>query len=184
MKVSEIFQAISDSPSARLVCESLKIQKLPANAQADDRFLGEETFIAHDFDNAEEVMKYEPKRLTRLHIALLAYVIHNMFPLYCLFRRQCYWLTCTFINAAKIIDCQLQKREQIRIQDDGELDEMFMPLTLLQDNVAGCWRGIRIHGIKMVLLAQIVHEFNQQLAEFTAEVFLDLFNHYYCLLNS
>ena len=58
-----------------------------------------------------------------------------------------------------------------------------MLFHLFQAKLAGCWKGVQIHGVKLVLLNHIIMRFDKELAKLTAEVFLYSFN-YYRLLNS
>ena len=183
MTIVDVFQAMSDSHCARGISESLNKRKLPPDTPADDRFLGEDKFNHNAYTMATNLGTFEPQCLTRVHMAILANVIHTAHPLYSLFRRQCYWFACTFFYAAQIIDRRLQKLDgSIRITD-GVLDDMFVPFHLLHVDLAGCWQGIRIFGVQLVLLECIIMNFDKQLAELTAEVNSYSFT-YHRLLNS
>ena len=183
MSIGEVLQAMSDSRAGRIVAESLNKDKLPADAQANDRFLGMKRFDNDEYNSAIRLMVFRPKRLTRVHIALLAKVIHEQHPLYSLLRRQCYWFASTFIFTAKVIDQQLEgrKREEAE-RDDGHEEDMYMPFQLFA-HLAGCWKGIRIHGVQLVLVNRIIEQFDAEYGKFLDEVLLYSFN-YYRLLNS
>jgi hypothetical protein len=181
MMIVELLQAMSETRSGRLVSESLNIYLPHPNTSADDRFLGEGKFDNDAYNTAVDLLIFHPKHLTRLHIAILTRVINEDHPLYSLFRSQCYWFASTFIFCAQVIDRWLQGLEGEVDFDNRETDDMFMPYHLFA-KLDGCWKGIRIHGIKLVLMTRIIKRFFEEYDKVLAEVFLYSFN-YHRLLN-
>ena len=184
MMIAKVLEAMSNSQTGRLLSESSNQQKIPPDPHANDQFFGEDKFDNDVYKTAVKLLTFHPKCLTWVHMVILAHVINEEHPLYGLFRRQwSYWFACTFFYCAQIIDHRLQKLEGEVEPDNRDSDDMFMLFHLFQAKLAGCWKGVQIHGVKLVLLNHIIMQFDNELAKLTAEVFLYSFN-YYHLLNS
>jgi hypothetical protein len=184
MHFAQALQYLIDTPPARYVSESLNVSK-PKNARSDDRVMGSNILDLPAYANGTMLNTFQPKMLTLFHLVLLAYIVHTEYPLYSLFRGQCYWYASTIWHAAQIIDRNLlydQHRSEYSISA-GPFDHFFLPFDLRHANVSGNWRGIKITGSRRVVLDTVVRKFHTALDEFTAEVCHFLQN-YDCLLNS
>lgn len=184
MSLAQALQYLIDSPPARYVSESLNVSK-PKNARSDDRFLGSDILNLPAYANGMMLNTFHPEMLTLFHLVLLAYIVHTEYPLYSLFRGQCYWYASTIWHAAQIIDRNLlddHRRSEYSISA-GAFDHFFFPVDLRHANVSGSWWGIKITGSRRVVLETVVRKFHAALDEFTAEVCHFLQN-YDCLLNS
>jgi hypothetical protein len=177
MSIAQVLQAMSDSPTGRYMSRSLNLQKPPADARAYDRFLGGDKVDKPEYKNGTALESFEPKHLNLFHLALLADVVHDDYPLYALFLRQCYWFANTIYYAAQMIDRDLSPPSDLtQAQDPPQAvndatDLFYLPFHLYEPTKAGCWKGIRISGCKAVVLSHIVRKFHARLNEYTAMVF-------------
>ena len=143
-----------------------------------------------EYQNRTLMDTFYLKNLKYFHIVILANVVHREYPLYALFLHQCYWFALTIFFVAQIIDNDLNKDKArsppdlTQVSDDADLVYMLVENLLVELKVpknVGCWKGVRIHGCRMVVLARIVKKFHEQLAEYTEMVFY-IPSEYYCLL--
>ena len=186
---AQILEEMLRTRAGRFVSELANLQIPPGDTHAHDRFVGGQ--LVMEYQNGTLLDTFYPKNLKYFHIVILANVVHREYPLYALFLRQCYWFALTMFFAAQIIDNDLNKDKArsppdlTQVSDDADLVYMpveNLPVELKVPKNVGCWKGVRIHGCRMVVLARIVKKFHERLEEYTAMVFYIL-SGYYCLLN-
>ena len=181
IKMAEILQVLSETKIGSYLSRSVNKPKPPKDSRADDRFLGEEQLksIAFDLAYGKDVGEYNPKNLNLFHLALLANIVHQEYPLYSLFSSQCYWFASIVFYAVQIIDRDIspsthQANSNVMIaetlREEKMVDDVFFPFNLFQPKEAGRWRGIMITGCKGVVLATIVTKFHHQLRAYTTMV--------------
>lgn len=191
MSGAQILEEMSQTRAGRFVSEAANFQIPPRDTRAHDRLVGGEQVA--EYLKGTELETYFPKNLKYFHIIILADVVHREYPLYALFLGQCYWFALTIFFATQIIDNDLVEGSTPTDLtwnpnlDKAELDLVYLPVqNLLVELKApknvGCWKGVRIHGCRKVVLACIVKKFHERLAEYTAMVFYIL-SGYDCLLN-
>jgi hypothetical protein len=174
MAVAQALQTLIDSPPGRYVSDSLNKPLPPKNTRANDRFVGSELLNTTDYSmsNRNDSTSFRPVALTLFHVALLAHVIHLEYPLYSLFKGQCYWYASLVFYAAQIIDRNLADNRRRAEGDFPDFqDYFFMPYRLCHSVATGCWNGIRVTGPRQVVLARVVKKFHQQLDKLIDEVF-------------
>lgn len=175
MTIAVSLQSIIDSDPARFVSKSLNKPIPPKEAPANDRFVGSDILKHPGYcdETRLDLTFFEPKVMTVYHLAILARVVHLMFPLYSLFKDQCYWFASLIFYAAQIIDWDLaysRLRPENYPNFGSRMDDFFFPLKLSHSKEAGCWRGIRVTGPKRVVLVAVVERFHKVLGEHIAEV--------------
>ena len=177
MAMAEILQAVSRTKVGSYVSKSLNKPKPPKDSRAEDQFVGGDMLNSIDYNLlfGTRVGDIQPKTLTLFHLALLAHVVHQEYPLYSLFSNQCYWYSSTIFYAAQIIDQHLSNINQnlkIHLDDksDRQFDDFFLPFHLFQPKEAGRWKGIQISGCKEVVLSTVVEKFYLQLDKFMLKV--------------
>lgn len=97
-------------------------------------------------------------------MALLAHVVHTEYPIYSLFKNNCYWFSNIIYLAARTIDVTLGTRPDL--PDDPEAlkditDMFFMPFYLYMPNVADRWMGFKICEVQEMVLKHIVRLFQK-----------------------
>jgi hypothetical protein len=185
---AQVLEEMSQTRAGRFVSSAANFQIPPRDTRAQDRFVGGEQVV--EYQNGTELDTYFPKNLKYFHIIILANVVHREYPLYALFLRQCYWFALTIFFAAQIIDNDLAEDPtppDLTQNPDEDSDLVYLPVENLPVELkapknAGCWKGIRIHGCRRIVLARIVKKFHERLDEYTAMVFF-LLSGYYRLLN-
>jgi hypothetical protein len=186
---AQVLEEMSQTRAGRFVSKAVNFQIPPRDTRARDRFVGGEQVA--EYQNGRELEAYFPKHLKYFHIIILANVVHEEYPLYALFLRQCYWFAITIFFAAQIIDNDLAggstPPDLTRIPDEADSDLLCLPAQNLPVQLkavsdAGCWKGVRIHGCRKVVLDRVVKKFHERLEEYTAMVFYIL-SGYDCLLN-
>jgi hypothetical protein len=113
MAMADILQVVSDT---RVECyvpvpKSLVTSEPPWDARANDMFLGRDILRnrKYNMQSGTQLGEFRPTSLTLFHLALLAHIVHVEYPLYSLFKSQCYWFASTVFSAAQIIDKDLSR---------------------------------------------------------------------------
>jgi len=153
-------------------------QKPSKDASADDRWLAGSNADAPEYTDSYPAKRiFRPRHLNVFHMALLANVVHSQYPLYSLFKRNCYWFALLIFLAAKIIDNILgpnespEDPEDFQDFEDTEMtDEFFVPFYLYASNLAGHWMGFKVCEVRDIVLGRIVRLFLQQLDLHEAKV--------------
>jgi len=163
--IAEFLHLMSETIPGRLISRS--IISLPLkDRRASDRFVGADLLDTQEYHTASEVASFTPKSLKFLHILILAYVLHREYPLYSLFKNQCYWFAVTFFHAALIIDKTLCGQLPPDEVDVDVLDHIFLPFEpSLSADSGGTWNGLKISACKKVVLSIVVQKFFVELAE-------------------
>ena len=175
---AQVLEEMSQTRAGRFVTEDVNFQIPPRDTRAHDRFVGGEQVA--EYQNGTELETYFPKNLKYFHIIILANVVHREYPLYALFLRQCYWFALTIFFAAQIIDNELAEGSTppdfTQKPDEANSDLVYLPVQNLPVKLkapknVGCWKGVRIHGCRKVVLARVVKKFHERLEEYTTMVF-------------
>ena len=186
---AQILEEMSQTRAGRFVSELANLQIPPRDTRALDRFVGGK--LVAEYQKGKLLDTFYPKNLKYIHMIILANVVHREYPLYALFLRQCFWFALTIFFAAQIIDSDLNEDKAssppdlTQVSDDADLVYMPVenpPVELKALKNVGCWKGVRIHGCRMVVLARVVKKFHEQLAKYTEMVFY-IPSEYYSLLN-
>ena len=179
MSVAQILQVMSDSQVGAYVSGSLKLQVPGTGTRAYDRFVGGDGIKRAEYQKGIRLATFKPKRLKLIHMAILADVVHEYYPIYALFLRQCYWFASLIFLAAQIIDQDLDGQKKLRDSDNtadldntADSDLFYLPYHLLSSDKAGCWKGIRINGCREVVLVYVVKTFHARLAVYMDQVFI------------
>ena len=168
--IADFLHLMSQTIPGRLISRSLISLPLK-DGRASDRFVGADLLDTQEYHTASEVASFTPKRLKLLHLVVLAYVLHREYPLYSLFKNQCYWFAVTFFHAALIIDMTLCGRRPLDEVDVDVLDHIFLPLEpSLSADSGGTWNGLKISACKKVVLSIVIKKFFIELAECYSKV--------------
>ena len=142
MAIVHTLQVMINSPPACLVSDSLNT--LPSkDTHANDWFVGSDllTLVDYSRSNRTDLTSFQPKMLTVYHLALLAHVVHLQYPIYLLFKDQCYWFASLVYYATQIIDRNLADAK-LHADNYADLntfqDFLKMPLHLYQSTMSGC----------------------------------------------
>jgi hypothetical protein len=185
--MADILQVVSN---ARVECyvpvsKSLITSEPPWDARANGMFLGGGDILRnrkYNMQSGTQLGEFRPTSLTLFHLALLAHIVHVEYPLYSLFKSQCYWFASTVFSAAQIIDKDLSRGSiptggSLASDETGDekFDDIFLPYHLYVPKKAGCWKGVQIGGCKNVVLGVILQKFYKDLARYDEKVFLYFF---------
>lgn len=182
----DALHVVSTTPTGQCVSETLN---KPNDLHADDRFLGESK-LSNQAYIARVTKTFKPKNLTLYHLALLAEVVHKEYPLYSLFRRQCYWFAIIIFIILQYLDKNPPPESDGLFNepfddpfDDGDLDQFYMPFHLYMPEISGRWAGFKISAPSKVVISAIIKKFHVEFKARMAEVlFCSLTD--YCLLIS
>lgn len=170
------FNSLSDFAVSRRMSNSLN--KPPKNTPADDRWLGEDKVQTFEYGTVRGAKSFEAYNLTLFHMALLAHVVHQEYPIYSLFKNNCYWFSSIIYHAARVIDHALGTRPGV-LEDPDESrdvnDLFFLPFSQYLPHIAGCWMGFKICDVQGIVVNRIVVLFLKQLKEYEEEVILHSF---------
>jgi hypothetical protein len=178
LKAVDFFHHLSEFSSRS---ESLKSIKPPKDAPAVDRWVPGRTADGPEYEDLEESRwTFRPINLTVFHLALLVCIVHKQYPLYSLFKRNCFWFAALIFTAAKILDRTLHKGPEEYPEEVEEveapvvpkemIDLIFMPLFLLAPDALGRWMGFKVCEVKRVVVNRIVEIFLKQLEEHECQV--------------
>ena len=174
-RLSELSSICSTSKAA----QKIKPEK---DSPADDRWLVGTKADTREYAYADgKRLIFHPLYLTLYHMAILAFVVHRLYPTYSLFKRNCYWFTALIYYAAKIIDGMLKSREEKSHHEakphhedpedpKGMTDEFFLPSDPSDPSPAGHWMHFKVCEVKPVVLNQVVTLFFKKLEELEFEV--------------
>ena len=172
--VINAFNNLSDLTISRQVAKSLQI---PAHyAPAHDRWLGESKIGTLAYGTGRGAKSFEVRNLSLFHLALLADVVHNQYPLYSLFKNNCYWFSAVFYMAARVIDNMIAPGPESDIQllfecSKDTTDYFYIPPYMYLPQVAGRWMGFRIYEVQEVVVRRIVKVFIKRFLEEEREVY-------------
>ena len=175
LAIIDVFDHLSHLTISRQVSKSL--HKPAHNAPACDRWLGGLKIGTLDYGAARGARSFEVRNLTLYHLALLADVVHNEYPLYSLFKNNCYWFSGIFYMAARVIDTVLVSASESDItllfEDSPKdtIDHFYMPSYMYLPQVAGRWMGFKIYEVQEVVVRRIVAKFIKRLLEEEREVY-------------
>lgn len=183
VSIVQFLEFMSNFAVSQRASDSLNEPTPPKDARANDRWLGGARAKKQEYRTAREVRTFRPKNLTLFHLALLAHVVHSEFPLYSLFRNQCYWFSNIIYDAAKILDEKISPglesldlpQAAVSTETSTLMDEFFMPFYLYMPNAAGRWLGFKISEVEEVVRSRVVRKFHEQLQKHMAKVFLHSF---------
>src|SRR6266511_3263678 len=176
LTVTQFFHFLSELSVSHSASESLKKVKPCQNAPADDRWVsGSKADTPEYEDDKEARWVFCPLNLTVFHLALLAHIIHQQYPIYSLFKRNCFWFTALIFATAKILDKMLHQGpheypgdlEDLEVPEvpRGMIDMIFLLLFLYAPGTTGRWMGFKVCEVKSILASHIVDLFLIELQE-------------------
>lgn len=183
LTIIQIFDHLSKLSSVRASSKAIKLLKPPKNAPADDRWVSGHKAATPEYADLEKERKaFHPLNLTVLHMALLIAIIHRQYPVYSLFKRNCFWFAALIFTAAKILDKVLHKGPTEYPEDYGDpdpeipeisrgmVDFFFLPLFLLSEDSIGRYMGFKVCEVKSIVVDRIVELFLKELDELECKV--------------
>lgn len=181
LTAADFFHRLSEFSVSRRMSKSLN--KPPKDSRADDRWLSGVRVETPEFGTAQGAQSFEAFNLNLFHMALLAHVVHTEYPLYSLFKRNCYWFSMTFYLAAQTIDKSLGSRPDLPDRPEEGTDNFFLPFSLYMPEVAGRWMGFKICEVQKMMVDHIVRLFLKKLGEHEKMVFTIFLNYQLQLTN-
>jgi len=164
------FHFLSTLSVARSASKSVKSIKPPNDAPADDRWVGGSKADTVEYEDSEDARRtFHPLNLTIFHLALLVHIIHRHYPIYSLFKRNCFWFTALIFSAAKLIDKALHKGPEYPEDPEdpedpkGMIDLIFLPLFLYAPEAVGRWMRFKVCDVKHIVVHRIVDLFLEEL---------------------
>jgi hypothetical protein len=189
LSVFGVFHHLSQLELPRSASNASKSLKPRKGASADDRWSAGAKFNTPEYKSDPVRPIFHPRNLYIFHMALLAKVVHSQYPIYSLFKRNCYWFALLIYLAAKIIDDILGtgkdsvSEDQVDdSQDDEMTDFFFVPFYLYAAGIAGRWMGFKVCEVKDVVLGRIVRLFFQLLHQHEDAVLCSFCFHYNLLI--
>jgi hypothetical protein len=131
------------------------------NNLANDRVVG-----VGMIDPGQNIRQIQPRELSLFELVLLASVVHDLSPLYSLFKNQCYWFSSIIFHAVEALYCSG------RVEEPETEEEIYIPLlndSYLPD-LSGVWMGIRISRVEGAMVTYVCTEFKKLLRERMAQV--------------
>ena len=163
MRFAQVLQACSETPVGAYISNCLNAAT--KDMRAIDIWMGQDRLETIASLSEDEMSTFYPSKLNLFHIALLADVVHQAYPLYSLFMRQCYWFANTIFFAAQMIDRELQSLSpdaEGLLGSSNDNDEVYLPFHLFAPKGAGRWKGIQISGCQLVVLNIVVKKFRAE----------------------
>ena len=128
------------------------LNKLPNGAIANDCCYGEEILEQPMYGAMQGAQDFIPHNLSLFHIALLAYIVHAEYPIYSVFKNNCFWFMDLIFRAAAMLDYILGTQTddlELPVVDhvesnEGTTDQLFVPFQHYLPDIAGCWLGVKI----------------------------------------
>lgn len=177
LSVAQFFHCLSEL--AVLHHASKSLNKPPKDAHADDHWLAGAKVKTAEYSTGQGAWSFKAVNLTLFHMALLAHVVHTEYPLYSLFKNNCYWFSNVMYLATKFIDKALgpnfdhSDHSGYPEEDSkGITDDFFLPFYLYLPQVAGRWMGFKICEVQEIVVERIVRLFHEQLEMHENKVFL------------
>ena len=141
---------VSLAQSVDIVSESLdKVGSCPAC----DVFLGENTLRKKFYREAVTVRAIRPRNLKLFQLALLAHVIHELYPEYALLRQQCFFF-------ASVVIFTIEERFGVLPAEGATGDSDLADL-----NKSGRWRGVKVRVVTDGVINAVVRKFNEKYEE-------------------
>ena len=141
----------------------------PVDSPALDEWLGSTQLDVLEFANASLQFEFAPVKASLFELALLANVVHEEYPLYSLFDKQCYWFGNTIIRAMiALFGFPLSFDSP-----DHTLPDLQLP------NTQGRWRGVKVSDVSPTILASVMWRYHTRLEKETRNVILLYFLLYY-----
>ena len=183
LNVFDIFHRLSEISVLRSASDSIKDCKPPVDAPADDRWVsGLRADTPAYADLEEERRAFHPLNLTVLHMALLVAIIHRQYPIYSLFKRNCFWFAAIIFYTAKILDKVLHRgtteypedpedpKFEIPEVSKGMLDMIFVLIFLCAPSALGRWMNFKVCEVKSMVVDRIIDLFLKELDDFERRV--------------
>jgi hypothetical protein len=173
LTVMDAFNFLSEITISRQVSKSL--HKPAHNLPARDRWLGDLWIGTLDYGTARGARSFEVRNLSLFHLALLADVVHSQYPLYSLFKKNCYWFSGIFYMAARVIDDMIAPGPESDIplpfeESKDTTDYFYMPHYMYLPQLAGRWMGFKVSEVQEVVVRRIVAVFIKRLLKEEREV--------------
>lgn len=173
LSVAQFFDFLSGHAVSHRISKSLN--KPPIDTRADDRWLAGVNIQTSQYGTAQGARSFEAHNLNLFHMALLAHVVHSEYPLYSLFKKNCYWFSNLIYLSAREIDKVLGSRPDLPEdpEDSKDItDSFFLPFYLWMPRVAGCWMGFKICEVQKIVVDRIARLFLKKLEEHERKVCL------------
>jgi hypothetical protein len=167
LNLTAFFNHLSQLSTSRQISKSLN--KPGPKAPAQDKWLAGAAIETPEYGTTQGARTFEPKNLTLLHLSLLADLVHAEYPLYSLFKNNCFWYANIFFNCAVVIDSAIVS-DQAAPTDTNREAMFYLPYHLYLPQVAGRYLGFKVCEVEKIIVGRIVKLFFKQLEEFELEV--------------
>lgn len=171
LRITDAFAFLSNLSVSEASSKSLNTPN--KRASANDRWLGSANAETVEFGAAQGARTFDAHNLNLFHLALLADIVHTEYPIYSLFKRNCYWFSGIVYLAAREIDKIFSSRTDFpRDTDDvgNEKDLFYVPFNLYMPDLAGRWLGFKVLEVEKVLVKHIVKLFFQAYSPYEMNV--------------
>jgi hypothetical protein len=171
-----LFEHLSRLSASQRLSRSLN--KPGKEARSDDRWLAGVRLETKEYGMARGARTFEPKNLNLLHLAILADVVHKEYPLYSMFKNNCYWFSNLMFSCAKAIDRTIASGhpdfDKAELTDDSNDSGAFfyLPFHLYLPHVAGRYLGFKVCCVERIVVARISYQFFKELEAFETQVML------------
>ena len=125
----------------------------PSDIHAHDQWLGKDYLDSPDYANAKLMFEFSPVKINLLQLAVLAEVIQEEYPLYSIFKDQCYWFAHLVCKAILVIS---SLPTEVPNAEDHDVEPMFNVGFL---NEQGRWKGIKVSDVTPVVLSSVLDKF-------------------------
>lgn len=173
---AQFFHSLSDFAVSRRMSKSLN--KPPKGISANDRWLGEDNLKFPEYGSVRGARTFEAHNLTLFHMALIVNIVHSEYPIYSLFKNNCYWFANLIYLAARIVDHSLGVRPGVLkySEESGDMiDLFFLQFTQYLPSISGSWMGFKICDVEEIVVNHIVDLFLKKLKTYEMEVRIFIF---------
>jgi hypothetical protein len=180
LSLTAFFDHISQLSTSRQISRSLN--KPGPKAPAQDKWLAGVGIETPEYGTGQGARTFEPKNLTLLHLSLLADLVHAEYPLYSLFKNNCFWYSNIFFNCAVVIDSAIVSKSNSDPTDTNQEAMFYLPFHMYLPRVAGRYLGFKVCEVEKIIVGRIVKMFFEQMLELESDVRFLLLRHYRSLI--
>ena len=160
----------------------------PVNIPAVDQWLGKNALLSNGYADADSDPQgdFSPLDVSLFDLAILAEVVHEEYPLYSIFKNQCYWFSHLILKAIIVISglnkdanpgpdptAMLISSLPATTPDSG--DRMLTQNDFKFPSRQGTWRGMKISEITPIVLASVIGKYLERRVIELVKVLISLF---------